>query len=989
MFPREEIPRGGRPICVAVLVAVIAALMLGAALLPTLALANSEGIINPPTDPHAPTKDSGWQAGTCSAEVGDTGNYCSVDTPDQFFETAAGHPNYGFTQFIVRNGPGPLGALLEPEVPVGELKDVRVDLPVGLSVNPGATVQCPLATFEAAPSGCPAGSQVGESEVTVSALGKPLPPTAPLTKVAVYNVVPKAGEAARFGLELAGNEVFLEGDVNWAGDYHEGFTIHVPRASNLEPLIKGLILKNRLVFNGRAGDGTFLTTPSTCLGEAFTQSGSIYSTFLRAASYQEEETAGYQFPQSAEPRLESPIPPGTSPKSCNTIPYSPGLGVGAGTAQTNSPAPASVAVTVPHIKGAGTQDSSTTKVANVTLPLGMGINPAAATGLATCTDAQFGRGTARTSNECPAASKVGTVKIESPPLPEPANQLTGNVYVGKQLSRDPQSGDEYRIFIEASSPRYGVYVRLLGKVRPNPTTGQLTTTIEEVPQVPFTSFVLNFTGSPRPSVLSSPGICTSQASASMVPYSGNPPAPASGNVVLTSAPGGGACAKTPAERPFAPGFALAPKSNAAGAFSPLSLTLTRSDGQQELKGADLTLAPGLTGKLAGIPYCKPAQLAAAANRGGAEEAADPSCPAKSQVGTVAIEAGTGPGPLKIEGKAYLSGPYNGAPLSLDVITPAVAGPFDLGTVVVRVALFVDPVTTQIHAVSDPIPDVYGGTQLSVRAIRINLNRKEFTLNPTSCEKLASGGNIRGGGANPANQASWSSSAVAAAFQTSGCEALKFRPQLTTKLFGSKKKMRRNGHPRLRAVLRARPGDANIERSALTLPHSQFLDQSHIRTICTRPRLATNTCPPGAVYGFAEAKSPLLEDPLKGQVFLVSSDHELPDLVADLQGQVDIQLHGVISAKKARMKTVFYPVPDVPVTEFVLNLKGGRRGLLVNSRNLCGHKNFSRLSFRAQNGKKLTKKRLPLRTPVCRVHKGGKSHHKGKKKHGSNRDTKRG
>src|ERR1700759_4003767 len=122
MFPREEIPRGGGPTVAAVLVAVTAALMLGAALLPTPALANSEGIINPPTDPHAPTKDSGWQAGTCSAEVGDTGNYCSVDTPDQFFETAAAHPNYGFTQFIVRNGPGPLGALLEPEVPVGELK---------------------------------------------------------------------------------------------------------------------------------------------------------------------------------------------------------------------------------------------------------------------------------------------------------------------------------------------------------------------------------------------------------------------------------------------------------------------------------------------------------------------------------------------------------------------------------------------------------------------------------------------------------------------------------------------------------------------------------------------------------------------------------------------------------------------------------------------------------------------------------------------------
>jgi hypothetical protein len=988
MFFREGKRSGSGGIASASFVAVVAALMLAAALLPAPASANSEGIIAAPTDPRNPQVDSGWQAGTCSKEKVDTGNYCSVATPDQFFETAAAHPNYGFTQFIIKNKPFELipgVPVAGTEEPIGEIKDVRVDLPVGLSVNPSATVQCPLATFEASAAGCPPDSQVGESEVVVAPKGVPLPATPPLSKVPVYNVVPKQGEAARFGLELAGNEVFLEGDVDWAGDFHEGFTIHVPRVADLEPLLSGLILNNRLVFNGRAGDGTFLTTPSTCFGEAFTQSGSIYSTFLRAASAQEEEAPGYQFPQSAEPRLESPIPPGTSPKACNTIPYQPGLAVAPGTPRTNSPAPASVNVTVPHLKGGDTQDSSNTKTAAVTLPLGMGINPSAANGLATCTDAQFPRHSAAAIT-CPAASKVGTVKIESPPLVEADAQLEGNVYVGQQLSRDPQSGDEYRIFIDAASPRYGVDVRLLGKVRPDPTTGQLTTTIEELPQVPFTSFVLNFDGSPRPAVLSSPGSCgPNTAAATMVPWSGNPPARPTGGFTLSSAPGGGACPKTLGERPFAPGFAVGPKANTAGAYSPLSLSITRGDGQQELKGADLTLAPGFTGKLAGIPYCKASQLAAAAAGAGAAEAKDPSCPDKSQVGTVAIEAGTGPQPLKIEGKAYLTGPYKGAPLSLAVVTPAVAGPFDLGTVVVRVALFLDPVTAQIHAVSDPIPDVYGGTQLSVRAIRINLNRKEFTLNPTSCEPLASGGALRGGGSNPTDQSAWSSFNVSAGFQTGGCDALKFRPKLTTKLIGGKKKMRRNGHPKLRAVLTARPGDANIRRAALTLPHSQFLDQAHIRTICTRPKLAANDCPAGAVYGHAEATTPLLDDPLKGPVYLVSSDNELPDLVADLRGQVNIQLHGVISAKKARLKTFFYPVPDVPVSKFVLTMKGGKRGLLVNSRNLCGHKNSSFLNFKAQNGKKLKVKRLPLRTPACRS--GGKTN---KSSHGKrNHDTKRG
>lgn len=988
MFPREGDPRGGCP-AGATLVAAVA-ILLGAVLaLPGIAAANTEAIINPPFDPHNPQVDSGWQAGTCNAEPPEVPTECSVATPSQFFERAAGHPNWGFTQFIIRNKPFeaiPGIPIPGTKAPVGELKDVRVDLPVGLSVNPSATVQCPLATFESAAILCPPGSQVGESKVETSLAGVPAPPTPPLSVVPVYNVVPKEGESARFGLELAGKEVFLEGDVEWASDYHEGFTIHVPQA--LPIALGGVILRNRLVFNGRAGDGTFLTTPSTCHGEAFKQSGSEYSTLLRAASSEEEASPGYGgFPQSAEPRLESPIPPGTSPKECNTIPYGPTVATNPGTGSTNSPASASVAITVPHIKDKDSQDSSNTRAATVTLPQGMGINPAAASnasgpnGLQTCTTDQFNKGK-RSDVSCPSRSRIGTVKIESPPLPEANNQLEGPVYVGQQLSRDPLSGNEYRIFINAVSKRYGVDVRLIGNVRADPVTGQLSTTITEAPQVPFTSFVLNFSNSPRPSVLSSPPTCgPNQTTAVMVPWSGNPPATPNGSFALSSLPGGGSCPKTMGERPFSPGFAVHPDSSRAGAFSPLSLDITRGDGQQELKGADLTLAPGMTGKLAGLVYCQAAELAAAAGRGGGEEAAASSCPGKSHVGSVAIEAGTGPSPLKIDGKAFLSGPYKGAPLSLAVITPATAGPFDLGTVVVRVALFVDPVTAQIRAVSDPIPDVYGGTQLSVRAIRLDLDRKEFTLNPTSCEPLASGGALRGGGGNPADAAAWSSFNVSSPFKTSRCEDLKFRPKLTTKLIGSRKKMRRNGHPKFQAVLVARPGDANIARAALTLPHAEFLDQGHIGTVCTRVQLAAHECPKKAIYGRAEAFTPLLDNPLKGPVYLVSSDNLLPDLLADLRGQVDIQLHGVISTKKARTKTVFFPVPDVPVRKFVLKMSGGKHGLLVNSRNLCDKRAFSFLNLKAQNGKKLKKKKLPLRTPSCK----GKS----KQKHHPKRDTKSG
>lgn len=934
------------------------------ALLAPAAQAGTDDIIAP-SDPENPQADSGWQAGTCIEEPPESAELCSVDTPDQFFKRAAAHPNWGFTQFIVRSeAPG--------ETPVGELKTVRVDLPVGLSVNPGATERCPLTTFEAGAGGCPPGSKVGESFVTTSLLGVPLPPTAPLTQVPVYNVIPKFGEPARFGLELADNEVFLEADVEWAGDYHEGFTIQVPQAAELEPLIEGLVLKNRLVFNGRSGDGTFITTPGTCLGEAEPgPSGRAYSTYLLAVSHQEAAEPGYEFPADAAPPLESRIPPGTEPEECDTIPYDPGLDVAPGTATTDSPAGAVVEATVPHIVPPDPQDevqeSSHTRAAQVSLPVGIALNPSAANGLKACDDGQFGKGT-KNPVACPPESKIGTVTIESPPLPE--GDLTGNVYVGQPIGRDPTSGTLYRIFIAAESERYGISARFVGNVRADPSTGQLTTTIAETPQVPFTSFELDFDDGPK-AVLSSAQVCApGPATGQMTPWSGNPAATPESKVAFADAPGGGPCPETLAERPFGPSFQIRPQGSKAGAFSPVSLDLARGDGQQEVKGVDVTLAPGITGKLAGIPYCPESAIAAAAGRDGTAEQAAPSCPLQSQVGIATIASGTGPAPIQIGGKVFLSGPYRGAPLSLAVLTPATAGPYDLGTVVVRVALFVDPETAQIRAVSDPIPHIFGGAQLSIRSIDVDVDRKGFTLNPTSCEPLASGGVLNGGGGDPNSAAAFSAFAVSTPFQTTDCAALGFKPKLFTRMFGGRKATRRGGHAKFRAVLVARNGDANIRRAVLTLPRSLFLDQGNIRTICTRVQLAANACPKAAVYGFARAKTPLLDDELAGPVYLTSSNNLLPDLLVDLRGQVDVRLRGVIDTSKGRIRNIFSTVPDVPVSRFAITMKGGRKGLLENSRNLCAQRSFSFLNFKAQNGKRLKVKRLKLRTPaVCK--KAGK------------------
>jgi hypothetical protein len=953
---------GLRPGTLSLLVVIVSLLVPGSA------AANTAGIVAP-SDPHDPQVDSGWQAGTCTTDA----PTCSVKTNTQFFEDAAAHPQVGFTQFIVKNEEAPLPPM--GPVPVDEVKDVYVDLPVGLSVNPGAIDRCAIATFELDAMLC-AASAVGTAKVTGAA---PLTGAAvgPL-EATVYNLVPKPGQPARFGLNLAGNNVYLEASLAYESDYHESFSIALPPLVSLEPIFKGLLLNNRLVFDGRSGDGTFITTPSTCLGEAFVRSGSIYSTYLLAASVNEEKQAGYVFPQSASPPFESPIPPKTEPKNCNTIPYEPKVEVQPGAVATNSPAGAGVEVTVPHIAGGGNQESSVTKAATVTLPRGMGINPSAANGLQTCTDAQFGKGTRSLAGGCPPQSKIGTATIKSKALPE--GDLAGNVYVGQQLSRDPTSGNEYRIFIEAGSARYGIVVRLIGNVAANPVTGQLSTTIAGTPQVPFTSFKLDFDPGAR-AVLNSPPTCGPNATTtSLVPWSTEAVAPWTGATAaspgaqfsLASAPAGGTCAKTMAERPFAPGFGAGPKANKAGAFSPVTVHISRSDGQQELKGAEIALPPGMTGKLAGLVYCKAPQLAAAAANAGKAEAADSSCPDKSLVGSATVAAGTGPAPLTIGGKVFFSGPYHGAPLSLAVVTPATAGPFDLGTAVVRVALFVDPETAQVRAVSDPIPDVFGGTQLSVRTIDISLDRKQFTLNPTSCDPSATAATLRGGGADPTNPAAFSAFPASVPFQTSNCEALNFRPKLYTRLYGGRKAAKRSGHPKFRAVLVARDGDANIRRAAVTLPHSEFLDQGHIGTVCVKAKLAANDCPARSIYGYARAQSPLLDHELSGPVYLVPSNHGIPDLLADLRGQVNIRLRGEISSAKARIKTVFPLVPDVPVSKFVLTMKGGKKGLLENSRNLCAGPAYSFANFKAQNGKKLKQKKLKLRMPVCEKKKKRKN-----------------
>jgi hypothetical protein len=894
---------------------------------------------------------SKWEAGTCTV------SNCAYTSPDSAFYTqVAGRPPFGITDFTFnKNGLG---------FPEGAVRDVRVDLPPGLSVNPQATaVQCTEAELEGA--GCPSAAKVGTVEVTaVELLGVGVPISAP-----VYNLVPKQGEAAEFGfrvnlLGLIDLKVYLEGTVAWEGDYHEGFTIRtIPDTVPLS--------RNRLVFEGQAGNGSFITVGSNCGGS--TTTGLTVDSHQAAGAYQHYDTTPVV-----------PVGAAIAPTGCGKVPFTPGIAVDPGTTQTDSPTGSAVTATVPFAAGAEIGQANV-KRAEVSLPRGMGLNPSAAPKLKTCSDDQFGKGKAsgdlgRISDpggvrppaiSCPPESVIGTTRIETPVLPP--GSLTGPVYLGQQLSRDPGSGKQYRVLAAAESPRFGVYVRLIGEVKANPSTGQLTAVFQEpafggLPQVPFSSFQLRFDGAKG--VLTSPPICESLATSAITPWTGNAVATPTGKVTLTSAPGGGACAATMAARPFAPSFKAGPRSTNAATFTPFTVNIVRGDGQQELKGVDITLPPGATAKLAGVPYCPPAAIAAATASDGKAERTNASCPDKSQIGVATVTAGSGSTPLQIGGKAYLAGPYQGARLSLVVVTPALAGPYDLGTVVVRVPLFLDPETAQIRAATAAIPDVFGGAKLDIRSIAVNVNKDDFALTGTNCSKFATAGALRGGGADPTNPATFSSFPVSDPVQLNNCDPLKFRPKLNLRLFGATK---RNKHPRLRAVLKARAGDANIARASVGLPHALFLDQASLSAICTRVQFAANECPRKSIYGKARAFTPLLGQPLEGPAYLRSSNNPLPDLVAHLEGQVDIDLVGRIDSFKGGIRTTFDRVPDVPVSKFTMILPGGKHGLLVASKNLCKGKGVKAIvRFKAQNGKKVGK-RSQLKTPC-----GQKSHPK--KKH---------
>jgi hypothetical protein len=830
-------------------------------------------------------------------------------------------------------------------------RDVSIELPQGLLANPGAVPKCSAVQFvstnvedKSNATGCSRESQVGVTHIVFS---NSTAGTSDFIEP-VFNLQPAPGEPARLGFIALNYPILI--DTQLRGDY--GVTAMVKGADTLATLFK---TETTLwgVPAAESHDGERMTPYESAHnhGVIETSTGTrqsglapvpfMFNPTRCGVSLPLRATAvSYQLPEVISEGLTY-LPPATG---CDLLDFKPQISVKPTTTQAESGSGLNVKLTFPTggFEHPNLLVEAEQRKAEVTLPNGMSVNPSQANGLSACSEADFAKESATSvpGEGCPESAKIGTVSARSPLLEEPAE---GALYIA--TPHQNPFGTLIALYMVLKIPDRGVSVKLAGKVTSDPVTGQLVTTFDEIPQLPISSFDLHFREGAR-SPLVTPPVCGTYTSIATFTSWAGQVATTRPSFEITGGANGGPCPN--GAPPFKPGFEAGAISNNAGSYSPYHLSFSRGDGEQELTRSSTLFPPGSLAKLAGVSQCSDAAIAAARGRSGAEELASPSCPGGSQVARLLVGAGVGPTLTYVPGRAYLAGPYRGNPLSVAAIVPAVAGPFDLGTVVVREGLRLDPETARAQidgSRSDPFPHILAGVLVKLRDVRIYVDRPSFTLNPTSCDREAFRAQLWGGGLDPFSQADDTPISLAARFQAANCARLGFKPRLALKLIGGTK---RADHPALRATLRARNKDANIGKAVVTLPHSAFLDQAHIRTVCTRVQFAAQACPLRSVYGHATAFSPLLDKPLSGPVYLRSSNHELPDLVVALHGIVDVNLVGRIDSLKGLIRTSFESVPDAPVSRFVLRMQGAKKGLIVNSRNLCVAPSRATVELTGQN-----------------------------------------
>ena len=883
----------------------------------------------------------------------------------------------------------------------GHPRNFSVELPRGLVGDPAASqVLCTEAELTGQ-AGCPPESQVGLADVTT--LGAKTGVNG-ISTTPLYNMVPPPGKVAEFATDVVEVGIFAHIFAEVRSDSDYGIEARTPDvlAFGTEPVfsvqaqiwgdpsaeahdsVRGECVSGKGTCDVTREETAFLTMPGDCPHQplpfevnADTWEEPSPPAALHRAFYESADLGG------------APV----SVDGCGdeAVAFKPTIEARPTTNVTDSPSGLDFTLHQPQDVKLDSRSPSPLRDAAIRFPAGLTVNPAQAAGLGACTQAQIGfqEETAegrldfsKAPQSCPDAAKIGSLEASTPALVarneehEVAKDLEGkavleplhgSVYIAKPFANPFDS--LVAVYLVIEDERTGIVAKLAGEGELGP-QGQITTYFEENPELPLEDVKVHIFGGSRGAFITPPACTTYTTESDLVPWSapeGEEAFPES-SFQTTSAPGGRPCPATEAQMPSAFKLNAGTESPAAGKYSPLLFKLSREDGTQRLSKIESTLPRGLIARLAGVGTCSEAEIAKARSREapekGAAEQADPSCPASSQVGTVIGAAGAGPNPYYTSGHAYLAGPYKGAPISIVAIVPAVAGPFDLGAVVSRIAVYLDPVTAEVRAVSDPLPTALDGVPLDLRSVALRADRPGFSLNPTSCAEKSFGGQA----VTTLSQAV----PLAERFQVGGCKSLPYKPKMNVHLFGP---THRGAHPRLKAVLTAKAGEANTAAVSFTFPKSEFIDQSHFRTICTRVQFAAKACPAGSVYGHVKVRSPLVDYPLEGPAYLRSSTHKLPDLVVALHGPpsqpIEIDAAGRVDSVNGGLRVRFGEVPDAPVTKLIFSAQGAKKGLFQNSTNICKGTHRATLKLDAQSGR-VSDSQPKL---VAQCGKGGK---KGKK-----------
>jgi hypothetical protein len=927
---------------------------------------------------------------------GSEGFSVSAREEDGSVDQRAGSHPYRLTATINLNLAGSSPG--EPGVPFsdGDLRELRLDLPPGLIENPSAVPRCTLAEFhtprsspfETSLSGesCPEKTQIGVVTVTSSHPGGP-------RTFGVFNLVPPPGALSEIGFSPYGSPIVLIPEVREAGGEYQ----LSQRAQNVSQRVN--VSGLRITLWGTPWAVTHSFERGNCLHES--EPGSPWGLGCTAGASQASPPQAYlTLPSTCGSALVYGLAmsswqhPGTvvrreftrfdegeplSLEGCDQLGFAPSARAVVANPRASSPSGFDFDLDVGSegLLRPKRLNPAAVRRAVVSLPEGMTINPSVGAGLLGCTLGQYEAETVSSppGAGCPNGSKIGDFTVQSPLFEQ---TIEGSIFLAAPF--DNPFGTLIGIYLVAKSSDRGVLVKVPGKLDADPASGSLVATFDGLPQLPYTNLHIHFREGQR-SPLATPSVCGSFSTGiALTPWSGEEAEThTSSPTPITSGVGGLPC---PAGTPgFAPKAQAGSVNSQAGAFTPFYIHLTRTDTEQEITSYSTVLPPGLTGDIAGIPYCSDAAIEAARHRGGFEEAAHPSCPAASEIGHTVSGYGVGPALDFAPGGLYLAGPFHGSTFSIVAIDSATVGPFDLGTVVVRSAIDIDPQSAQVSidsAGSDPIPHIIDGIPIHLRDIRVYISRPHFTDNPTSCDPFQVASTLAGSGQSFGSSADDTSATAVSPYQAFGCASLPFSPRLSLRLRGG---TRRGQFPSLRAEVRPRAGDANIASAKVALPASEFLEQGHIGTICTLPQFAREACPAASTYGSAQAYSPLLAQPLQGPVFLRSApDRPLPDLVADLHGGglgLRIEVVGHIDSVHGGLRGTFEGVPDAPVSRFVMNLKGGRRGLLVNSENLCGRAELASALFVGHNNRGVR-----FRPQVKATCGGGGKH--GKRPKGSSR-----